>query len=411
MKRQQYFGILLFGIGILFLMGCGNFISSSKTVSLANQGEISGKVYDARRYDVNVAQYFPVANAKLYIGTIEAETTADGSYHFSNVPAGEIAITASAEGYYTQTMVANRNVINIYLDNGSFPVASGASTITGTVYGLPGGVNYVDVCAYTPIQNTVFSQYNSALFKYSVPNAPDAGEIYLVANYYPGPVYTYNRFAMSPGTKEVDLDFGNSINYLTVEAKSLAGYEEPHVVIFLSAGARLITNLYYGNSGTITSLPRLLSGDVLTVIAYAAKTDGVSKEVVARELYKYVQPGEKVEMNLEEVPSVFQTAPDDNVQIGNSPAFTWTAIPDEQVIYLIRLAKANPDQLIWSGWTRNNFIQLPEMINLVNGQDYKWIVAAAKILNVDLADCRNESSQTYVSWESVSDWRSFTYAK
>lgn len=408
-------------VGILpLIIGTGCSTTPLTVADLANQGKIQGKVYDLAASNLYAGKYQPIPGAKVYAGTAETVTGADGSYGFSGIPAGVALITASAEGYVPQTLAVNRNSVNIYLGGGTATSESGAATVTGTVYGLPTGVTSVYGGAFSLLKSSASFNYDPSLYKYALTGAPDDGETYLFAYYASSEagtnryIYAYTKLNMTPASQEVNLDFGASTKSLLVKAALPLNYKYPTLGVNIHNGWRPSKNIYSGtqteeSTFSVSLLPTLQSGDSFGVTVTALNT--ITGEAAYKFLAKYnLAEGATVDLDLGTVPTLTPNSPNDEAALSANPAFSWEAINDDRVIYIVLVMSESPSRTVWTGYTKGNSLALPDTVTLSNGV-YRWQVAAAYYSNVDLADLGLTSAQSYLNWGVVSANRRFTYVK
>lgn len=420
--RRISLWLIIFGFWISAIsgLGCGRS-AEIPAYDLSNKGEIQGKVYDLSASNVYASKLVLISGAKVYAGTFEVTAGADGSYKLSGIPAGEVLITATAEGFLPQTLAVNRSTVNIYLSGGSSTSESGSATITGTIYGLPSGVTLVYGLASSLLKRSSDFSYNSSLYKYILTNAPDDGETYLFAYYLSSEagtsrnIYTYTNLDMTSGTKEVNLDFATSVSTLAVNAILPSFYKYPTLYINIYDGFRSVKEMYsrtqtQETTFLVSSLPALQAGDSYGIYVSTHST----AEVMTKFLYKYnVKNNSTVEMDLTTVPKLNLSAPVDGASFSSNPTFSWEPIADDGVVYVVCLSRAVDPYAninVWFGLTKGSSITLPIAVSLTSGT-YQWQVNAICHSNLDIADVGLTASQSYINWHLLSGLRGFTYAK
>lgn len=412
--RAGQAGLLL----VVSLLGCGQLTQQVAVTDLSNQGEISGKVFDLSASNVYASKYVVIVGAKVYVGTFEATTDTSGAYKLSGNPAGEIAITATAEGYIPLTLAVNRRTANIYLSRtGSVSSESGSATISGTIYGLPSGVTSVGGLASSLLKTSTKLSYDSSLYKYMLTEAPDDGETYLFACYTSSEagtsrsVYTYAKFNMGSVSKEVNLDFGTSTNFLGVNVNLPSAYKYPNININIYSGYRAVNSIYSRTSAQEStfqagSLPALQSGDYFGLSVSASSTEEGIKIIGKYNL----SGGSTVNLDLTTLPKLTSASPSDGASLSSYPIFSWEAINDDRVGYLVYIYPKGSSTAVWAGITKDNSIAVPSVISLTSGE-YRWQMQVVFYSNLDLADIGPSLAQSYLEWGFVTPMRSFTYAK
>ncbi|MBI5701136.1 carboxypeptidase regulatory-like domain-containing protein [Candidatus Saganbacteria bacterium] len=419
-NRKLVFWILILGFTTL-VVGCGKLSNSPNIVSLANQGEISGKIYSLSASNYYADKFVPIPGAKVTVGTIEVIASADGSYKISGVQAGEMQITATAEGFSANTIKANRNVINFYLQGGSSSTEKGTATITGTIYGLPSGISSVYGSAISAAKGSSSSSYDPSLYKYTITGAPDDGETYVFAYYstYEAGlnrrVYSYKKVSMTSASREVDLDFAASDKSLVVNIKNKQGLVPGTLYAHLYNGYRLLLSGLYNKSQTqegtvnISKIPALEPGDSYSVNIYASGT--AAGDITSINLYKNsLTAGQSVDLDISTIPDFKINSPTSGETLSSHPTFAWEPISDDKTLYVVYLYPTDSYSTIWWGMTKSSSITLPEAV-ILNSGGYKWSVAVLNASNLDPADIIPSISQSSYNWIIGSSMRSFTYAK
>jgi len=407
---------------LIMICGCGQMGAGNSVSDLSNKGAVQGRIYDSASSPVAAGKYVPVPGAVITAGAASAVSGADGSYSLSGLPAGEIMVTASAEGFTSQSLTVNSSSVNFYLAGKNYSPTGGSSVITGTIYGLPRGVTIVDGAAFTLQERSSHFTYNSSLYQYTLSQAPDDGETYLFAFYtsqeadtYYCNYYTYTRLNMNSSSQEVNLDFGNSTGSLAVNASLPADYQYPSLMIALYNGARFVNELYWKTQSqeanfVASRLPALQSGDSFGVqLSVTCKVGG---ETMMKVIARYgVTAGAALNFDLTSVPALFTSGPIDGAALNSNPTFCWQKLSGTNILYYVTLMTDElTPRTIWTGYTAGDSLTLPDSVVLNNGS-YKWQLSAANTTGIDLADIGASIAGAYINWGVVSSVKKFSLSK
>jgi hypothetical protein len=368
---------------------------------------ISGYVYDYSLSNPYSTDRVPISGANIYLGNnLVATADSNGYFTVSNVPVGELVLTAIKDGYYPLIIATNKNRIDFCLSSRTYYVLpAGSSTIKGDVIGLPDHISSANSRAYSYENNrTSAGSYDNSTKRYNIPQSPDNGETYISIDYSTtesslcNSYFTYTKLNMSSGTTEVDLAFGG--NSIDCNILVPTGYKTVWAAVHICKGNRIIPgsssnkSLNGQTSVTMSKLPNLQTSDSFAVSIQAGPDSGPSGAQILKFVYN-VSGSVNVDLSSMHKVDLKDPTPAEESTVISGPTIAWEPFSSTNPAYYIYLSEYVTSRRVFDAYTRSTTITIPDIFKFEAGKTYYFYVTAMSMPGFDIEDLFSMFNSTW----------------
>ncbi len=363
--------------------------------------KISGTVYDFYASNIYTNSLVPLGGATIYVNQQVATSDATGSFSVSENSTGEIKITAFKKDYNYISLVTDKSNIKVFLFPKQYSrLSKGDATYTGTIKGLPAGVNDVYGHAISSMQYYQEFSFDQSSNSYTLKNAPAGNETYLFIYYYDQGqrVYTYKKFNPLSGINNIDLEFG-PFNIAKVSILVPSGYKTSYIYSYICNRNQIIMDSSYEqlNGKTdfiITRLPQLQNGDNYGL--HVSAKDEIAGDTVRKYIYDLdIQNPIAIDLSLMPRLKFKDPTPVNDSIITVPLTIAWEPVGEKDVFYSVYIY-SDWNAVTWTGYTKGTSITVPDAFTFKPATKYYIFLTAGKIDEFDIADfssIRNSKSE------------------